>query len=115
MKVVNITPYPDWLDVELWNDYIQYRIEIKAPLTQVGEKRALMKLERLIAQGGDQTAMVEATINSKKQWAGIFYREAEVITPQNEGDLLTLCKKHGISTAGRTEWDLRARLKAKTG
>ena len=76
-KVVPIKNNPDWLDSELWADYIQYRVEINSPLTPVGEKRALKKLKRMMDKGGDQTAMIEATITSKKRWAGIFYREKE--------------------------------------
>lgn len=68
--------YPDWLDIELWQDFIEYRNEIKSPLTPKGEKRALRKLERLIAEGGDQELIIENTIISGK-WKGLFQAKPE--------------------------------------
>lgn len=75
-KVTNITSYPAWLDVELWRDYLTYRREVKKELTPTGEKRALMKLKRLIDAGGDQTAIIEKTIDIK--WLGLFPQKPEV-------------------------------------
>lgn len=39
--------YPDWLDHEIWQEFIQFRAEIGKPIYEIGEKRMLKKLERL--------------------------------------------------------------------
>jgi len=79
LKLVETPEYPDWLDQELWQDFIEYREEIKKPLTEVGKKRAIKKLRRLMDEGGDQTLILERTINSSalKPWTGIFQAKPE--------------------------------------
>ncbi len=67
--------YPDWLDVELWQDFLQHRKEIKAEMTPTAEKRAIMKLDRLISAGGDQVSIIEWSID--KKYLGLFQRKAD--------------------------------------
>lgn len=64
--------YPDWLDLDLWFDFIKYRKTIKAPLTERAEKSLITKLEKLINnKQGTQKAIIEQTIVSGK-WSGLF-------------------------------------------
>lgn len=83
-NVVNIKQNPDWLDAELWNDYLEYRRESKKPLTKVGEKRALLKLKRFIDEGGDQTLIIERTIECN--WLGLFQQFKEEKRPVTQGN-----------------------------
>lgn len=64
--------YPDWLDLDLWLDFIKYRKTIKAPLTERAEKILLTELGKLIdAKQGTQQSIIEQTIASGK-WYGLF-------------------------------------------
>lgn len=74
-SVSQLKNYPAWLDLELWNDYLTYRREVKKELSPTGEKRALNRLKRLIDNGGDQTAIIEKTILCN--WLGLFAQAPE--------------------------------------
>ncbi len=64
--------YPDWLDLDLWSDFIKYRKTINAPLTERAEKILLTELGKLInAKQGTQKSIIEQTIASGK-WSGLF-------------------------------------------
>jgi len=116
-KVVEINPLPDWLDRELWTDFLQYRKEIDkrgVGLSPTGEKRALMKLERFIRDGGDQTLILENTITSKTGWAGIFMAKKDVdINLNSDIELNKFCEENGISTIGRSRHELRDRVRER--
>lgn len=64
--------YPDWLDLDLWLDFIKYRKTIKAPLTDRAEKILFTELEKLInTKQGTQQGIIEQTIASGK-WKGFY-------------------------------------------
>lgn len=118
LKLVEPTPYPEWLDVELWEDYVQYRKEIKEPLTKIGVKRSLMKLERMIDEGGDQTAIIERTIESGK-WKGLFqtFKEEKPVNktiPKGGNELVAMAATLGIHAKPGWSYDeLRRRCAEK--
>jgi uncharacterized protein with von Willebrand factor type A (vWA) domain len=62
--------YPSWLKIKSWNEYKQYRKEIKKPMTNLAEKKALKKLGLLINEGYDQEEIIDQTIASG--WTGLF-------------------------------------------
>lgn len=64
--------YPDWLDMDLWLDFIKYRKTIKAPLTERAEKILLTELGKVInKKQGTQKNIIEQTIASGK-WKGFY-------------------------------------------
>jgi len=75
-KVVPISPLPEWLDAELWNDFISYRKEIKKPMTPTAIKRMLMRLGRLVEVGVHIQTMIENSINSGK-WSNVYFVKDE--------------------------------------
>lgn len=68
---------PDWLPIDLWNDFKKLRVKLKKPLTDKGEKLNLNKLENLKKEGNDPKAVIEQTI--MKGWQGFFE------LPENKG------------------------------
>ena len=54
--------------LEVWLDWIEYRKEIKHPLTKIAAKRQIKLLSRFSARAA--TAMVDQSIN--RGWRGIF-------------------------------------------
>jgi hypothetical protein len=61
---------PDWIDSALWDDFKEFRIRIKAPLTNRAIKNIIAELEKLIAQGQDPNACVSQSIT--RGWRGVF-------------------------------------------
>ena len=53
---------PDWLDGELWKDFVENRKGIKAAMTEVAQKRMLMKLERWHDRGIDVNECLERSL-----------------------------------------------------
>ena len=54
--------------LEVWLDWIEYRTEIKHPLTKIAAKRQIKLLSQF--SSGAATAMVDQSIN--RGWRGIF-------------------------------------------
>ncbi len=64
------TGYPDWLNKDLWNEYKQYREEIKKPLSDLAEEKMIKKLKSLIDKGQPQDEVLETAIASS--WKGLY-------------------------------------------
>ena len=62
---------PDWLPDDVWEDWVQHRAAVKAPLTQRAAELCLRKLERLRAQGSDPVAVIEQSVMSGK-WTDLY-------------------------------------------
>lgn len=61
---------PDWLDGELWTDFIANRKQIKAEMTAIAQKRMLRKLERWSAAGINVNECLERSIINR--WKDIY-------------------------------------------
>lgn len=61
---------PVWLDSPTWQDFVEFRKKIKAPLTDKAAKLAINELEKLRAQGHDPVAVVNQSILNN--WKGLF-------------------------------------------
>lgn len=61
---------PDWLPLELWNEFKKLRVKLKKPLTVHAEKLNLTELEKLKSDGNDPKAVIDQTI--MKGWQGFF-------------------------------------------
>lgn len=77
---------PDWLDRETWENFVEYRKKIHAPLSEKGQKLGIAKLTALRNDGEDPKAVIEQTIFSGK-WTGLFPVKRE---RQTDGERLSL-------------------------
>lgn len=61
---------PSYIDIQMWSAFIEMRKEIKHPLTQSGQKLAVMELMKLHNDGWDCNASLrDSTI---KSYRGLF-------------------------------------------
>jgi hypothetical protein len=67
-------PYPPWLNIDLWNEFREFRKSLKAPLTPGGESRLIKTLGNLIQAGGNQDAIIGQSI--ERGWKGLFQCDA---------------------------------------
>ena len=65
---------PAWLDADLWRDFIANRKGIKKPMTEVGQKRMLMKLLRWHERGIDVNECLERSLING--WKDIYEPDA---------------------------------------
>ena len=62
---------PEYLDPELWSEWITYRREDKKkPASDRSQRMTLRKLERLEAEGYDTNRLIEHAI--EHEWQGIY-------------------------------------------
>ena len=100
---------PDWLPLELWNEFKKYRIKIKKPLTEYAEKLNIKKLEKLKEQGNDPIKVIEETI--MRSWQGFFPLKNEnqiAIKPQ------TYAQAQDAERRERSKWLLQEMKNEKT-
>jgi len=69
---------PDWVPVDAWRDWVEFRKAGKAKFTERAELLSLRSLERLREHGHDPTAVIEQSI--ERGWTGLF-----AVKP-NDGD-----------------------------
>ena len=63
--------YPDWLNMELWEEFRKYRKGIKSKLTPRSEKLCLADLVKLVEEGHDQNEVIKQTLKSEK-WKSFY-------------------------------------------
>lgn len=61
---------PNWIDPETWAAFKEFRIRIKAPLTNRAIKNIITELEKLKNQGNDPNAVIDQSIT--RGWRGVF-------------------------------------------
>ena len=66
---------PDWLDKKWWNNFKEFRKEIKAKLTHRGEELAIMKLKKLKSSGNNPTEVIKQSIECG--YKGLFELKQE--------------------------------------
>ena len=76
---------PEWVDEEIWSDWVEMRIEKKYPVNERQQKAALRTLRRAIEEGHDPNKMLDAAINGG--WQGLFMNETTVkkVRPASHG------------------------------
>ena len=62
--------YPEWLDIDVWKQFVVFRKAIKAPLTEYAEKLAIQSLGKLRSSGQDPNAVIEQSI--MHGWKGLY-------------------------------------------
>jgi phage replication O-like protein O len=83
---------PDWLPLELWNEFKKYRTKIKKPLGLKAQQLNLAKLEKLKLAGNAPQAVIEQTL--EKGWQGFFE------LPENKGGQHGFQSNNGKTSAG---------------
>jgi hypothetical protein len=61
---------PEWLSREVWRNFVEYRRQMKKPLTELMAKANIETLSELRSQGQDPRAVINQTIASG--WSGLF-------------------------------------------
>ena len=69
-KAASAFELPDWIPVDLWNDYEEMRRKIRKPMTDKARKLAVNTIERLRQEGHSPREVVEQSIF--KSWQGLF-------------------------------------------
>ena len=62
--------YPDWLDLEVWKEFKNYRGNGKGKFTPYAQQLAINKLEKLREEGNDPSEVIRRTIECG--WSGLF-------------------------------------------
>lgn len=62
---------PDWLPRETWEDWVDHRIAVKAPMTARAANLAIRHLDRLRQAGNDPVGVVEQSVRSGK-WTDLY-------------------------------------------
>lgn len=118
-------PYvpPDWMPMEAWNAWLNVRTKKKVPNTPRALQIATTKLAELKAEGYPPEKVLDCAI--EKGWRGIF-KPTELSTGGNgqagqhrwwESDsaMEAMAKQHGVSTLGKTRFQLKAAIEEKLG
>lgn len=75
---------PYWLPNDVWDDWVEHRKAVKAPLTQRAAELSLKKLDRFRAEGHCPIAIIEQSVMSGK-WTDLYpIRDRQ--TPQRAGN-----------------------------
>jgi hypothetical protein len=103
---------PDYIDIELWNDFIQHRKEIRHKLTPTATKFMLRKLNKFYLTGIDVNACIERSIENG--WQGIFEVQIQKeLIPKNDDAAVQWGNDHGLpAKKGESMWNYRQRLQA---
>ena len=107
-----ISELPNYIDPELWADYIQHRKEIRKPMSATNKRYCLRKLARFHKAGQDVNACIEQTLEGG--WQGIFeYTVPVEKLPKDNDDCIRFGATKGINAKpGESMWDYRNRLQA---
>ena len=68
---------PEWIPKDLWADFKEFRVRIKAPLTDRATKNLILKLESLKKEGQDPVACINEAIT--RGWRGIFAIQKDTV------------------------------------
>ncbi len=69
-KPTQKTMLPDWLNIDLFEKYVENRIFIKSPMSEYAKHLAINKLKKLIHEGEDQTELITHAIESN--WKSFY-------------------------------------------
>jgi hypothetical protein len=61
---------PDWLDKEQWEEFIEFRKEIKKPMSAIAMRRAITELTKLRSAGNDPIQVINNSILNS--WPGLW-------------------------------------------
>ena len=61
--------YPEWLDRDVWGEFVEHRKEIKKPLSPRAERLAINTLNKLRLEESQRSIIERSIVN---RWAGLF-------------------------------------------
>lgn len=61
---------PDWIDKELWEEFIQFRKSLKSPMSLLAQKKAIQALSKLREEGQQVDDIINQSIING--WKGLF-------------------------------------------
>lgn len=69
-KQIASVDLPEWLDKSLWEEFVQFRKEMKKPMTELIQKKTVTRLDKMRSEGQN----VEDVLNQSMAngWQGIF-------------------------------------------
>ena len=86
---------PEWIDKEIWADFQEFRIRIKAPLTNRAITDLVADLQKLKDQGHPPNDVIRQSI--KRGWRGVFpLRDSTTTTNTDEQEREAWMRKHGL-------------------
>lgn len=107
---------PDYINPDLWQDFIQHRREIRHKLTPTATKFLLKKLDKFHTNGIDVNACLTRAIENG--WQGVFEIKPQLqmkrqYLPVEDNDLWPWAKMNGYPDPGyaETNKDYRQRLR----
>lgn len=99
---------PDWLDPQVWFDYVDWRRLKKAPMTRRAKELAIMKLDRL-RQAEDPRVIVDRSLNNG--WVGLFPPRQKV-----QSSLTAAANEKGLEPNPGESWaDFERRVRNTRG
>jgi len=109
-KSINIGDRAPWIDPDLWAEFEQHRIEIKAKLTPTATNRLLINLDKHRLLGVDPNEAIRASIEN--QWRGVF--PERLLEKRNDRNQQNTSTRRPTVVQERDERNLRA-LQAASG
>lgn len=64
------TVFPEWLNLDVWDEYENMRGKLKSPMTEYARKLAIGNLQKFKDQGHDPHEILNASIQNS--WKGLF-------------------------------------------
>ena len=61
---------PPWLPPDLWDEFLEHRIKLKSPMTDLAQKRAINAVSKLRDQGHDPDEVIGQSVMNG--WKGLF-------------------------------------------
>jgi hypothetical protein len=109
-QVAVVVDLPKWLDKNLWEDFKQFRKEMKKPMTELMQKKMINRLEKMRSEGQN----VEDVLNQSMAngWQGVF--EVKSTKERSYGNQQSEVKSSAQrfwerNTAGLPEYDRSVR------
>ena len=95
---------PDWLDPQVWFDYLDHRKVLRKPMSKRAKELAIMKLDKM-RQSEDPRFIVDRSIENG--WSGFWPKKEIVETSlQREADVKGLTPRPGET---QQQWEQRVR------
>jgi uncharacterized protein YdaU (DUF1376 family) len=71
-------PLPDWLNPDDWQAFREHRTRLRKPMTAEAERRNLVDLEKLRAEGHEPAAVINQSL--VRGWVGLFRIKDDSVT-----------------------------------
>jgi len=69
-KIINKAQAPDWLDSNLWNDFLEHRKKLRKPMTEKAKELFFSKINKFKENGFNPTELIETAI--ERGWQTVF-------------------------------------------